>query len=246
MSDFKFARTKGTRGKTPLFLFCDHATNVIPEPYGQLGLTHAQLEDHIAYDPGAARLTEVLAEEFDCRALFCGFSRLLIDPNRGLDRDDLILPVSDTIHVPGNQNLTHEDRRHRIDAYFTPYHDVLRRELDAIKAEYEDAFVVSLHSFCRALRSEGTERPWQAGLLWRDDVESAETVMAHLRDEGISVGDNKPYSAKIYNYSVNRHVAPRGLRHVTLEIRQDLLTSEKSIFRWKDLLFPPLRALING
>lgn len=246
MSEYEIARTKGARGKTPLFLFCDHASNVIPEPYGNLGLTPAQLEDHIAYDPGAARLTGALAEEFDCRALFCGYSRLLIDPNRGLDRDDLILPVSDTIFVPGNQDLEEEDRRHRIETFFNPYHEMLRRELDAIEEEYVDPLVVSLHSFCRALRSEGVERPWQAGLLWRDDVESAEVVMEHLREGGISVGDNKPYSAKIYNYSVNRHVAPRGLRHVTLEIRQDLLTSEKSIFRWKNLLFSALRALING
>jgi predicted N-formylglutamate amidohydrolase len=81
-------------------------------------------------------------------------------------------------------------------------------------------------------------------LLWSDDKKSADIIMQSLNKAGVIVGDNQPYSAKIYNYSVNRHVGSRSLRHITLEIRQDLLQSPESINKWRDLLFDPLQGLI--
>ena len=43
-----------------LFL-CDHASPALPEAYGDLGLTPEHFTRHIAYDIGAAALTEALA-----------------------------------------------------------------------------------------------------------------------------------------------------------------------------------------
>jgi predicted N-formylglutamate amidohydrolase len=246
MNSFQIARSTGEVSGSPAFFFCDHAVNTVPDELHSLGLTHVQLEDHIAYDPGAAALTAALADAFSARAVFCGFSRLIIDPNRGVDRQDLIMPSSDTIAIPGNQDLEEREKRRRLDSYHRPYHQYLEEELDALTDRHPDPFVISIHSFCRALRGASEERPWQAGVLWRDDYNSAKRVMDHLSANGIEVGDNKPYSAKLYNYSVNRHVGSRGLRHLTLEIRQDLLNSPQAVIRWKNLLFDPLRALIAG
>ena len=71
-------------------LLCDHATNIVPEKYGTLGLGRAQFERHIAYDIGAEALTTGLAERLNVPAVMTRFSRLLIDPNRGHDDPTLI------------------------------------------------------------------------------------------------------------------------------------------------------------
>ena len=246
MSDVVPARAAGPKGRSAAFLFCDHATNAMPQHYGALGLGKEQLADHIAWDPGAAALTAALGERLGARTVYCGFSRLLIDPNRGLDRDDLILDSSDSIPVPGNRGISWQEREARIARYHRPYHDFLDRELDAHEAAVEDPLIVSIHSFCRALRNARSHRPWQAGILWKDDEHSAREVIEALRIRGLDIGDNQPYSAKAYNYTVDRHVGARGLRHLTLEVRQDLIADAEHVRQWADLLAQPLRALMGG
>jgi len=246
MSEFQSAYAKGPKGQSPAFLFCDHATNALPAQYGSLGLSGEQISDHIAYDPGAAALTEMLGERLNARTVYCGFSRLLIDPNRGQERDDLVVEESDSVCVAGNQNLSWEEREHRINTYYRPYHEFLDHELEAHTHVVSDPLIVSIHSFCRALRCRESHRPWQVGILWKDDQNSACTVIEALRHHGLSVGDNEPYSAKTYNYTVDRHVGARGLRHLTLEIRQDLIADETHVRQWADLIETPLRALIGA
>ena len=63
---------------------CDHASPALPQAYGDLGLSPDHFTRHIAYDIGAAALTESLAARFGAPALFTTFSRLLIDPKASL------------------------------------------------------------------------------------------------------------------------------------------------------------------
>ncbi len=245
MSDFLSARATGPKGQSRAFLFCDHATNALPGRYGSLGLSIDQVDDHIAYDPGAGAVTLALGERLNARSVHCGYSRLLIDPNRGLDRDDLVLEESDSVAIPGNQKLDWEEREYRIKTFYRPYHDFLDHELDTHEAQVEDPLIISIHSFCRALRCRDSHRPWQVGVLWKDDENSARQVIDELRQNGLSVGDNEPYSAKLYNYTVDRHVGARGLRHLTLEIRQDLIADENHVRQWADVLAEPLQALLG-
>src|SRR5919206_4377922 len=92
-------------GRGPLVLLCDHATNFIPPEYGRLGLAEPELQRHIAYDIGAAAPTRHLAARLRVRAVLSGFSRLLIDPNRGLDDPTLVMRLSDGTVVPGNARI---------------------------------------------------------------------------------------------------------------------------------------------
>ena len=79
---------------TGLLILCDHAENTLPEAYGCLGLRQEDLHRHIAYDMGAAGVAERLAKMLGAPALLSQFSRLLIDPNRGLDDPTLIMRLS--------------------------------------------------------------------------------------------------------------------------------------------------------
>jgi predicted N-formylglutamate amidohydrolase len=222
--------TFGNFGETPIFFFCDHATASIPREFHNLGLDERYLRTHIALDIGAKDLTLSLAETFGARAICSDFSRLLVDPNRSMDRADHIPEVSDGIEIPGNSRLSATDREERITRFFEPYHLALAEEIDAAQAAFDDPLIVSVHSFTPRLHVGHEDRPWHIGVLWAHDEPTARGFIAAARARApeYEIGDNKPYDARGFNYTIDRHIKPLGLRHLTLEIRQDLLLEDDS------------------
>jgi len=217
-------------GPAPYFVFADHASNAIPDDLRSLGVSEDVLQTHIAWDIGSADLAAALARALNGTGALCGFSRLVADANRAPDRDDLIPPVSDQIVIPGNQMLSREARQDRVARFYDPYHEALSARFAHKKQTAGAPFVVSIHSFTPRLMGVAEERPWQIGLLWREDELSARTAITHLeKTTGWDIGDNQPYDARIYNYSIDHHVSPRKLRHLTFEVRQDLLADSRSI-----------------
>ena len=234
-------------GDGPFFLFCDHAGNHFPEEYHCLGIPDDILQTHIAWDPGAGPLTRALTQRLSGRAVLCSFSRLLIDPNRPTDRHDLIVTSSDQIPIPGNQNLTAEQRDTRIRELFEPYHQRLESELEDFDRRGIAPFVLSVHSFAPRLMGRIEERPWHLGALWSHDAPTARKFMALIRERtDYEIGDNEPYNAQEFNYSVDIHVAPRNLRHITMEVRQDLIETEDQVEQLADQLAPIFRELQEG
>ena len=102
------------RADAGLVVLCDHAGNAFPPGYGTLGLPETQMARHIAYDIGAAELTRMLSQRLAVPALMTRYSRLLIDPNRGVDDPTLIMRLSDGAVIPGNRRLDDEERERRI------------------------------------------------------------------------------------------------------------------------------------
>ena len=98
-----------------LLILCDHAENTIPTAFDCLGLKEQDLHRHIAYDLGAASVAERLAESLGAPAILSRFSRLLIDPNRGLDDPTLMMQITDGLIVPGNVGIQREDLAFPID-----------------------------------------------------------------------------------------------------------------------------------
>ena len=103
-----------------LLLLCDHAANAFPQAYGSLGLPPHEFHRHIAYDIGAAGVTERIAEALNAPALLTRYSRLLIDPNRGADDPTLIMQISDGAVVPGNATIDEVERRRGSRAITSP------------------------------------------------------------------------------------------------------------------------------
>lgn len=244
MTEFPVSRSFDG-GDAPVFIFVDHASNAVPPAYDDLGLPVDILATHIGWDIGAGALGLALAKRMRAKALFCQFSRLLIDPNRSLDKPDLVPSEADRIPIPGNQDMQAAERHHRIECFHQPYHEQLELALDQICRDHQDPLIVSVHSFTPRLLGDAQMRPWHVGLLWREDEDSAQKLMRRLReDAGYTVGDNQPYDARVFNYSVDRHVGPRGLRHVTLEVRQDLVSNEADVDRVAGKLGPALTSLL--
>ena len=232
-------------GAAPLLLVCDHASRFLARGLGTLGLSDAELARHIAWDIGIAEVTRGLARHLDAPAVLSRFSRLVIDPNRALDDPTLIPQISDGVLIPGNQDLAPGDIQARIDAFHRPYHEAIERALDALVARGPAPAVVSMHSFTPVI--EGVERPWHVSILWDADPRLAQPLMARLRAQGIPVGDNEPYTARDgHGYTLFEHAMPRGLAHVLIEIRQDLIDTHHGAVAWTDRLADSLRVVLEN
>src|SRR5450631_372237 len=142
--------------------FCDHASNRIPAELQDLGLPASELARHIAWDIGAAGVTEALSDLFDAPAILCGTSRLVIDCNRQLHASDLIPEVSDGTFIPGNQNLSAAARQQRIKQWFDPYHAAIEAVITDREARGVPSIALSVHSMTPSLA--GAARPWQIAL----------------------------------------------------------------------------------
>ena len=212
--------------KTPLFIFGDHASKHIPAEYNNLGLSGDDLTRHIAWDIGTETIARELCAHFGCGGQVAGVSRLVIDLNRDLGADGLIPVTSDGTRITANENLSSAERQDRIDSFYAPYHAALGEALQAL----EDPLVLSVHSFTPQPKT-GDFRPTDIGLLVKDDIESAEQFRGALSDAAphFTIGMNKPYSAYDLNHTIDANVAPRGLRHLAIELRQDHIdTDEKA------------------
>lgn len=228
-----------------LILICDHACNGFPEKYGTLGLPPSELRRHIAYDIGVDGLTRQLAGQLGVPAVLSKFSRLLIDPNRGLDDPTLIMRLSDGFVVPGNADVDEDERQHRIDAYYQPYHDDISRLIDeALKNDVKPA-LLSIHSFTPMWK--GTPRPWHAGLLWdkRDRRFSEAMITALSADPHLVVGDNEPYRGGLPGDTIDVHGTRRGVTSTLLEVRQDLIGDDAGIAEWCGRLAEILPGIID-
>jgi predicted N-formylglutamate amidohydrolase len=216
-------------GRAPVLLVCDHASNRVPAALAGLGLRAEYFNQHIAVDIGAAAVTRLLAPALGAAAILCGYSRLVIDCNRAPADPSSIPAASDGIAIPGNRDLSAAARDARIDAIFTPYHAAIaRRVRDAGAAPV----LISVHSFTPVMK--GFVRPWHVGILWDDDSRIAGPLMAALGAEtGLTVGDNQPYSAREpVGYTVSHHAHAKGLPHVAIELRQDLIADETGARQW--------------
>jgi predicted N-formylglutamate amidohydrolase len=232
--------------RAPLLVICDHASRAIPRALGGLGLEDAVLMRHIGWDIGAAEVTRRLAGLLDAPAVLCGYSRLVIDCNRGLGDATSIPEVSDGVAVPGNAGLTPAARVARVDGIFRPYHAAIAAQLAAFAARGIVPVVFSVHSFTPVMN--GFARPWHVGILWDKDPRVPVPLIAGLAaaDPRRIVGDNEPYSAREPSgYSIRTHAEPAGLPHVAVEIRQDLVDTPAGTAEWADALAAGLRPILG-
>lgn len=224
-------RVIGGRVDSGLVLLCDHASNVLPEPYGTLGLAAAELQRHIAYDIGAAAITERLARALDAPAVLTRVSRLLIDVNRGEDDPTLIMRLSDGAVISGNNTLTAAERRHRIHHYYRPYHAAASAITDACRETGRPPLVFSVHSMTNLWK--GVARPWHVSILSDDDRRLADALLAGFKaDRWLIVGDNVPYHGGLEGDTLWQHARPHRLARAVIEYRQDLVADARGQDHW--------------
>ncbi|MBB3803092.1 putative N-formylglutamate amidohydrolase [Xanthomonas arboricola] len=228
---------------SPWLLIADHAGQRVPARLANLGLPQFELDRHIGWDIGIAQVTQLLADALDAVAIAQTYSRLVVDCNRPRASATLMPEVSDGTSIPGNLQLSAEARRQRIDEIFAPYHARIAAELETRAQRQQPTLLVSMHSFTPIMA--GHARPWHAGVLYNRDTRLAHRLLQALRAEpDLVVGDNQPYAVSdASDYAIPVYGEGRGLPHVELEIRQDLIADAAGQHAWAQRLariLPPL------
>jgi predicted N-formylglutamate amidohydrolase len=222
-------------GQSRFLLVADHAGYAFPRSVGRLGISEAEAGRHIGWDIGILDVSLRLAELLDAPLIAQTYSRLVIDCNRPPGVPSSIPEISETTSIPGNVGLSAENRAAREREVFRPYHDGIATELDRRAASNRPTVLIAMHSFTPVYK--GYVRPWHAGLLYRHDA-LARPLLGLLRNEpSLVVGDNEPYTVTdLTDYTIPIHGERRGLRHVAIEIRQDLIIEAPGQQEWAERL----------
>jgi predicted N-formylglutamate amidohydrolase len=154
------------------------------------------------------------------------------------------MKLSDGSIIPGNvldnRDAEAADVARRVNTFHAPYHAAIAAALDRMGP---DTVVISMHSFTPAWK--GHPRPWEVGVLYDRDIRFAVPLMTRLRDAGFAVGDNEPYSGALEGDTLYQHGTLRGLPHVLIEIRQDLIATDDAAQAFAVRLQPILDAALS-
>jgi predicted N-formylglutamate amidohydrolase len=223
-------------GDSVFFLTCEHAGRAFPRRLGRLGLPEAETLRHIAWDIGIGAVGRELSLLLNAAVILQTYSRLVIDCNRDPKVPSSIPAISEATEIPGNRSLDEPERAARVDAIFRPYHNAIAAALDRRAAADRASVLVALHSFTPIFK--GVSRPWHVAVLFNRDRRLAHALAELLRAEGdLMVGENEPYQVSdLTDYTVPVHGERRGLPHVEIEIRQDLIADPAGQREWAERL----------
>jgi len=224
-------------------IICDHASKFIPLEYKNLGLGEDVLDTHIAYDIGAKEVASHISNSLQCPLVMSGFSRLLIDPNRGIDDPTLIMKVSDGSVIKGNKKISYlsdcEDKINRINLY-NAYHKKISELINKSILRGVFPAIISIHSFTPFWRER--KRLIELGILWDSDDRLPNIFFNYLKryENQLIIGDNQPYSGRMRNDTLFRHGTRFGLPNILIEVRQDLISNKKGQKYFAKLIAKPL------
>lgn len=223
-------RQVGAEAARPGGLLCvvDHASNHVPEGI-ELGIDPRLLEKHIAIDIGVEGIADRLARRHDIPAHIACVSRLVCDFHRTEDDAAVVPSESDGHLIPGNIGA---DVEARLNLFHRPYHYELGKLIERVKPR----MIIALHSFTPSLATSDEQRPWEVGLLYNQDDRAARHAIRLFGEQGLTVGDNEPYSGKQLNATMDRHAEANGIPYCTVEIRQDQIATEAGQARWAVML----------
>ena len=203
-----------------VILVCEHAANLVPDSWGDLGLSPAQRQAHISWDPGALGLARALASRLQATLVHATHSRLIYDLNRP-PHAPTAMPAESEVHAsPGNRDLDPEERARRTEALYLPFHAALTRLVVQRLARGRPPALITVHSFTPVFH--GRARAVEFGVIHDADDRLAQAIMA--RPTGLATRLNEPYSATDgVTHTLALHATPFGLPHAMLELRSDLI-----------------------
>lgn len=231
----------GRPGTSRLVLVCEHASAFIPPALDGLGLSDAARTSHIAWDIGALDVARRLSARLDAPLVAGTISRLVYDCNRPLEAPGSIPLRSEVHEVPGNAELSEAERRTRHAHVHAPFHETVSWVLDAAGPE---AALVTVHSFTAVYH--GARRALELGLLFDRDPRLARRLCGEAQEAGFRAELNAPYGPQDgVMHTLNLHGAARGIPHVMIEVRNDLIDTAASAEAMADRLAPMIGAVCH-
>ena len=200
------------------------------------------MHTHWAWDIGVEHLVRELVRLGSSQAILARFSRLLVDPNRSLDRPDLIVSSIEDHELSFNQNITDEEREHRLEKYYRPYHNAFD-EMVRIRSEAPDPFVlISVHSFTPIWKRN--LRTMDVGLLFNGYEDIVQRLDQAFQEQDFFTAQNEPYSgANGFMFSVYQKGQRYNVPHLELEFNQSLLCTPQRVSSIARRTFAALQAI---
>lgn len=237
----------GTRrcdSSSPVVFVCEHAGNLLPRRCGDLGVSQRDMARHIAWDVGAFRVAELLAERFDAPLVWQRYSRLVIDCNRHLGAPSLIPETSEATPIPGNARLLQGERLARIAEIWQPFQDAVAALLARRAERGLPTLLVAMHSFTPVYL--GRARPWHVGFLPGAIAWPSLGLHDALKPNGaLTVVLDQPYRIDEYDQTIPVHGDARQIPSTLVEIRNDLIADEVGCREWSELLGDALHSLLE-
>jgi predicted N-formylglutamate amidohydrolase len=232
---------RSAQADCPVLIVCEHASNRIPDHMGRLGLSVAQLQSHIAWDPGALGVSRALADILGASLVNGEISRLVYDCNRPPEAHDAMPERSEIHDIAGNVDLNGAARNERVEQVYAPFRDTLAKVI----TDQRPALMVTVHSFTPVYR--GTPRAVELGILHGSDVRFAQAMLHDTpKDLACDVRLNEPYAAADgVAHTLDLHGAKNGMLNVMLEIRNDLIATPDAQQSWADRLAPWLMGTLD-
>lgn len=208
-----------------VIILCEHAT----QNFHDFNLSENDkkfIDTHWAYDIGALKIMNQIAEKSKLFSLATNFSRLLIDPNRILISNSL---VRKTVEISNILDLNKDvDENERIQRFYLPYYSVLKDSLNFIKPKY----ICSIHSFTKQYENNSV-REMDVGLLVKDENSDFSKIFIEVFSKyKINYRLNEPYKYKDSDTafdSLTKYNYPEKTEGILIEIRNDLTENEEFV-----------------
>lgn len=211
---------------SPVLIICEHASRVLPQHFGNLGLSEEALSSHIAWDPGALAVSRRMSAALDATLVHQRFSRLVYDCNRPPHSAGAMPEVSEIYTIPGNLHLGVAERQARTEALYVPFHDRIRALIKDRAARGQRTVIVTVHSFTPVYM--GTTRGVELGILHDTDSHLADRMLRAAQDALLFRTErNKPYGPEDgVTHTLQLHGIANGLHNVMIEVRNDLVADD--------------------
>lgn len=233
------------RSLSPVLLMCEHASNRLPFAKGVRAAHRELLESHWGWDIGAWALARELAGRLGASAIGGRWSRLLIDLNRRVDDPTLIRRTAGRTVLPWNDGIGSEAIERRVLAYHTPYHVEIDRLILRRLVREVRPVLLAVHSFTPRLA--GRSRAFDIGILYEHHRGLARRLAGGLRDAGLMVRYNQPYSGMAgMMYAVDRHGSHHRLPCLEIEVNQGMFERTNAARRLGGVIARGVRTLLAG
>lgn len=231
------------QGKSNVLLVCEHASHYIPDNFANLGLSEAERLSHIGWDIGAAGMARLLSNTLDASLVLQRYSRLLYDCNRPPCEASAIPPLSEVTEIPGNKDLTKEQRNYRIQHIYETFHQEIAAQVATRKAAGRETILVTIHSFTPVFM--GKNRAVQLGVISHESNTFArDFYLSASKRSGFDIRMNEPYGpTDPVLHMVTRHGDEQHIRNIMLEVRNDLIVDEAGQQEWAKLVADTLNSL---
>ena len=91
-----------------------------------------------------------------------------------------------------------------------------------------------MHSFNPVFKNN--IRKVEIGILSNKDRRYSNLLIKNIKNKGFYIGDNDPYKGDLINDTMYKHGLKNNILHTLIEIRNDLIDSEKKINKMSNFI----------